>query len=318
MRSTVWHAVQHTVQICALGLALVCRTTCVAQDGLQGDTAPAAPSGPELIMASQTLNLSQSHSPELVAQIQSYHQLIAAHDGAPGIEWAMWDLGRLYAMNNTVQAIPVDDSVERACDWMRRAAETADPESTLWREIRLGLAAQLRRQAAHAGAVAESREILNDLTSRFPDDAALQVRCLEQWVQQLVIERQFAEAERVCRQLLTTTQFDIPERLHACRVMALNGLLQGRLKEFGQEGVPDEWLDALLADYPGHDVVRQGVESIRHLRQNVELGRVHQQSAVPMPTQGGWLRGILIAGNVLAAVGLGLHYRSRFRKGVTP
>ena len=235
-----------------------------------------------LIVQSQRLNLSQVHSPELLAQIERYTEQIEKSRNAPGIEWAMWDLARLYAMNNTLQATPVDDSVQKSIEWHRKAREAARPDSGLWREIQLGLAEQLRRLDDQTSSLQEARQLIEDLMVRFPDDASLQIRGLQQTVQQCVAEKKFTEAERICRQLLTTTQFDVPERLQACRTMALNALFQGALKENGAAGVPEEWLDSFLRDFPDDDVVKQTVASVREVRRHAVGGGLSQGAGAPV------------------------------------
>ena len=90
-------------------------------------------------------------------------------------------------------------------------------------------------------------------------------------VHQLIAENQLADAERVCREILSIEQFAQPERLRGCQVSTINALLQAALRKSGREGVTDQWLQSFVDDFPNHEDVKSAVSMVRRLREH--LGR---------------------------------------------
>jgi tetratricopeptide (TPR) repeat protein len=220
----------------------------------------------DFITRSQKLNLSLSHSSELDALIKDYEELIGKSGSVAGVEWAMWDLARLYAMNNDSQANPVGDSLEKSIAWYRKAGSIARKETALWRDCRFGLAMELRRTGASKAALGEARRIVEELREECPNDNAVQLQCREQLVQQLLSEKRIPEAEALCREILAIQEFDPPERLQACQMVTINALLQGSFRHSGQAGVQDKWLQTFLDDFPGNRDVQNAVALIKNTR----------------------------------------------------
>ena len=247
------------------------------------DAPAAVPTVSDFIARSQSLNLNLQPSPELTELIREYEELITRSKNFPGVEWAMWDLARLYSSNNDIHADPIGDSLERSIVLYRGASALAQPGIGLWRECQFGLATQLRRKTDIVTVLPECRSIIEDLRERFPADPSVQLQCQEQMVFQWIAENHLEEAEKICRKLLAIESeqpapaVDQPsfqsvprERIQACQIVTINALFQAALKQSGRAGVPDAWLDAFSKDFPTNSYVKDAVSMVRELKEHLQ------------------------------------------------
>ncbi len=287
-------------------------TSLLAVPDCWGDS-PDPPVAPDSVRAfierSNNLNLNARTPSELDGLLNEYEELIAKSEGLAGVEWAMWDLARLYSSKNDSNADPVGDSLDKSIAWYRRAAAMAPSEGrfglSLWRECQLGLVAQLHR-SRDSSMLLEARKIIEDLSQRFPEIPSVQLRCKQSFVFQLIAERRLSDAERVVHEILRTEPFEPPELLHACKVTTINAFLQSALKQEGQDGVSDQRLQRFLDDYPDDVVVQGAVKTVREMRAGWTAMRVEpvnpaelSKLAEPVHTSNSLARNLFVAVNLM-------------------
>jgi len=271
---------------------------------------------------SNNLHLNSRTASELNGLINEYEELISKSKSLAGVEWAMWDLARLYSSNNDANANPVGDSLNKSIEWYRRAAAIAPSGGGLWRECQFGLVAQLHRKLelsvpSNRGSLSSlvskrdrermlssTRKIIEDLNRRFPREPSVQLRCRQCLVAQLIAEHELSNAEELVYEILRIESFDPPELLRACKASSVNAFLHSVLKQQGESGVSDERLQGFVDDFPNDQDVQQAVQMVRGMRSGWTApmvydaeGNEHQTTFLPSSRY-------LIAGNALILAGI--------------
>jgi hypothetical protein len=244
---------------------------------------------------------STDFQPQLVPR---YQELIQAYADVPGVAEAIRDLGDLFARNYDIHANPREDSLDQAIGLYKQARERSVRGGEIWTEASFRLAYQLRRHLDTTRCTPEARSVLEEIGESSHSVPNVDFRLQEQLVLQCVAERDYAGAERICRELLQISRpgKEAPE-LERSQQIAASALVNGIIRDNDSDRISLGWFQKFASDFPQHAFVKDSVTALQG-----------QMSVDPLTLNGNPGEDKLLLILNLAAIGLFVWW-SRFHLG---